>query len=83
MKYITWKWYFRRGVLRKIALHFRLVQLVMQDQIRGDDKASVEGNERVLLFPILSVSGAKFSPQRIADDIHPGRLTAGTYKSPI
>ena len=80
MKYITWKWYFRRGVLRKIALHFGLV---MQDQIRGDDQASVEGNERVLLFPILSVSGAKFSPQRIADDIHPGRLTAGTYKSPI
>lgn len=31
MKYITWKWYFRKGVLGKIALHFRLV---MQDQIQ-------------------------------------------------
>ena len=70
MKYITWKWYFRRGVLRKIALHFGLV---MQDQIRGDDQASVEGNERVVLFPILS-AGAKFSPQRIADDIKFHRL---------
>ena len=33
MKYTTWKWYFRRGVLRKIALQFGLV---MQDQIRKE-----------------------------------------------